>query len=74
MYKISEEMDEIIGSAQEDNLNETENFNENFESVLLQSEKSEKDESGVCEKPESFFEEQDNVSSNYDNNFCPIKM
>ena len=69
MFKISQEMDEIIGTAQEENLNETET-----ESVWLQSEKAEKDESGVCEKPESFLEEQSNLNYKSDNNFCPIKM
>jgi hypothetical protein len=81
MYKISAEMDEIIGSAQEDKTDKTfevKNLNANqmVESVLSQSEHSEKDINSVCEKPALFFDEREDVINLNlpDNNFCPINM
>jgi hypothetical protein len=81
MYKISAEMDEIIGSAQEDKTDKTfevKNLNANqmSESVLSQSEHSEKGSNSVCEKPALFFDERDDVNNLNlpDNNFCPINM
>ena len=78
MYKISEEMDEIIGSAQEDKTDKTfevKNLNSNqmVGSVLFQREISEKDSVGFCETPALFFDEQDDFDI-AENNFCPINM
>jgi hypothetical protein len=75
MYKISEEMDEIIGSAQKDKTFEVKNLNSNqmVESVLFQREISEKDNIGFCETPALLFDEQDDFNI-AENNFCPINM
>ena len=75
MYKISEEMDEIIGSAQEDKTFEVKNLNSNqmVGSVLFQREISEKDSVGFCETPAIFFDEQDDFNI-AENNVCSINM